>query len=156
MGLAAEGGKAKKQDVSGKCVVFWPWYPRPPKNTWPNKRFGNPLITEFFESAPDVKDRKSRVVFARNGAKTLGADGRALLPTTACTVGLLADDTLSNTAGSFNFERLIGWWRGRGFPPPSLFPRLPSLPYDIDRSTLNGPAVASATLPSRRQQTNQP
>ncbi len=31
-GPAAEGGKAKKQLISEKCVVFWPWYPRPPKN----------------------------------------------------------------------------------------------------------------------------
>ncbi len=28
-GLAAEGGKANKPLVSGKCVVFWPWYPKP-------------------------------------------------------------------------------------------------------------------------------
>ena len=26
-GLAAEGGKANKPVVSGKCMVFWPWYP---------------------------------------------------------------------------------------------------------------------------------
>jgi hypothetical protein len=50
------------------------------------------------------------------------------------TIGLLADDTLSDTAGSFNFERLTGWWRGGGFlPPPTLFPVSLPLPYD------NGP-----------------
>ncbi len=31
-GRAAEGGRAKNPPVSGKRVVFWPWYPRPPKN----------------------------------------------------------------------------------------------------------------------------
>jgi hypothetical protein len=29
--------------VSGKCVVCWPWYPRPPKNTWPTKS-GNLIV----------------------------------------------------------------------------------------------------------------
>ncbi len=30
------GGKANKPLVSGICVVFWPWHPRPPKTTWLN------------------------------------------------------------------------------------------------------------------------
>ena len=73
-------------------------------------------------------------------------------------VGLLAEDTLSDTAGLFNFERLnAGVWRGvpRPFSP---LPRLPSrpLPQDSDRSSLNDPAVVSGTLPTRRQQPNQP
>ncbi len=38
----------------------------------------------------------------------------------------------------------------------TLFPVSRPLPYDNDRSTLNGPAAVSATLPRRRQQTSQP
>ncbi len=37
VGLAAEGGKAKKTLVSGKGVGLWPWYPRPPKKHLANK-----------------------------------------------------------------------------------------------------------------------
>ncbi len=36
-GIAAFGGKAKKQLVSGKCVVPWPRHPRPPKKQLTNK-----------------------------------------------------------------------------------------------------------------------
>ncbi len=30
-------------------MVCWPWYPRPPKNTWPNKHFGIPLTKNNFD-----------------------------------------------------------------------------------------------------------
>ncbi len=42
-GLAAFGGKAQKLIVSSKCMVFWPWSPRPPKNHLANKPIRDPF-----------------------------------------------------------------------------------------------------------------
>jgi hypothetical protein len=48
VGLAAEGGNAKKPLISGKRVVSWPWYPRPSKNHWAKKPLRDPsdLVTQ--------------------------------------------------------------------------------------------------------------
>ncbi len=41
--LEAWGAKDKKPLLSVKCVVLWPWCPKPPKNHLANKLFGIPL-----------------------------------------------------------------------------------------------------------------
>ncbi len=43
VGLAAEDGKATKPFVSVKCVIVWPWYPRPPKKSLGQKSTSGPL-----------------------------------------------------------------------------------------------------------------
>ncbi len=43
VGLAAFGGKDNKPFFSCKGVVFWPWYPMPPKNLLAKNPFGVPL-----------------------------------------------------------------------------------------------------------------
>ncbi len=48
-GLAAFRGKAKKPVVSGKRVVFWPWYTRPPKKHLAKNHFGIPLRLVYSE-----------------------------------------------------------------------------------------------------------
>ncbi len=66
----------------------------------------------------------------------------------------LADDTLGDTAGSFNLERLNGGWRGVPPPssPPSLFsPSLRQRPFNFERS--GGGVGNLAHVPSANQPT---
>ncbi len=41
-GFTAFGGMAPKPLVAGKCVVVWPWFPKRPKTTWPQKTLRDP------------------------------------------------------------------------------------------------------------------
>ena len=56
-------GKAKQPPVSGTCVVFWPWYPRPPKTTWPINHYGIPLNSAITHKEPALHRRRCPAEF---------------------------------------------------------------------------------------------
>ncbi len=80
-GPVAFGGRAQKTAVSGKCVVVWPWYPRPPKKHLAKKPLRDPF-GDFYPlqySRPGLPEPGSTVVY-KNCGESLGFSSTTVLP----------------------------------------------------------------------------